>query len=603
MYSNRESSIKLRLKKKYFVWLFALVALAAIAIAEDEQSLPAQPDEQGEVAVADAGAEPAAPEAAPAQEQAAAEEPAPNVETEMPAPDDATIGLPVQTIIFKKDTTIKDALRFLAAKYQKNIVPSTKVDGNLAFTSLYNVTFDEAMDAILGASFKYEQQGQLTKVYTKEEYAQIKEDKSRMEHKVFTLYYISAVEAIKLIQPVLSGAAIVQGSSAAGVGVSTGDTAIGEAGGNSMALNDMLVVHDYPENLVKAEQVIKSVDVRPLQVLVEATIMAVKLTEDMEFGVDWNALNGFELDGFQAIADSTGAPIEQTGFANLTNGLRVGAKCGDVFAFINALEEITDTSVLANPKILALNKQMGTVFIGEKLGYRTSTTLTSEGVATEGEVEFLDSGTKLSFRPYIADDGYIRMDIYPKDSSAELNAEGVPTETTAELTTNILVKDGETVVIGGLFRDVITTTRNQVPILGDIPIVGIAFRGTDDNAERQEVIVLLTPHIIRNTDELNSIARTDDVQRKREGAVSELNGISRAGLAEEYYRSAVKAYLDGDKDFALLEVDKALHVRESYLEALRLKEKIISETEGSAGITRILLDTMEQQQAPNWRRY
>src|SRR4030042_2257583 len=98
----------------------------------------------------------------------------------------------------------------------------------------------------------------------------------------------------------------------------------------------------------------------------------------------------------------------------------------------------------------------------------------------------MDTGTVLVFRPYIGNDGYIRMDIYPQESTAELNVDKVPDKTTAEIKTNILVKDGKTIVLGGLFRDVVTTNRSQIPILGDIPFIGALFRGTSDKTQRQE---------------------------------------------------------------------------------------------------------------------
>lgn len=108
------------------------------------------------------------------------------------------------------------------------------------------------------------------------------------------------------------------------------------------------------------------------------------------------------------------------------------------------------------------------------------------------------------------------MDIYPKDSSATLNADGVPTENVTQCQTNIIVKDGETIVIGGLFRNVITTTRNQVPLLGDLPIVGGLFRGTTDAAQREEVIVLLTTHIIDRPSETEGHESAEDIRRKTE---------------------------------------------------------------------------------------
>lgn len=586
----------IRMRKQLLMWLVALAAMTAIAAGDVGQAA-------GEVAEREGVSE----------------------------------GLPggtFQTIGFAKDTRIRDALRVLAQRFQKNIVPSPNVDGVLSFTSLYNVTFEEAMDAILGPNFRYEQEGQLMKVYTKEEYKRIKEDPDRMTHKVFTLYYLTADEAAKLVKPVLSKSAVVQTSTVAEQEISAGGGASGTGaslgsggGGNTLAIQDTIVVFDFPENIAKAEEVIKNLDTRPKQVLVEATILAAVLNEGMELGVDWNFMAGIALDGTAGTDDYVtgdtvdrgseathpidqidqvpGTPIETTGFATVGgSGLRVGISSGDMRVFITALEGVTDTTILANPKILTVNKQEGSVLIGTNLGYRSSTTISTGGIATEGEVEFLQTGTLLVFRPYIGSDGYIRMDIYPKDSDASLNEDGVPTETTTQLRTNVVVQDGETIVIGGLFRDVTTAARSQIPLLGDLPLVGALFRASRDATRREEVIILLTPHIIDSANQTDGEARLADIGRKREGARDALQGIGRSKIASDHYVKAVEYYTDDKKVEALCELDAALAVRPTYLEALRLKERIVGEVSPDevARMERIMLGIIEQEEAPVWHR-
>lgn len=394
-----------------------------------------------------------------------------------------------------------------------------------------------------------------------------------------------------------------------------------------MALNDTIVVYDYPENIEKAQEIIKAIDVRPKQVLVEATILSVLLTEEMKLGVDLNLLAGVGLDGtsstdqigstsslltttttpiLQVAAGVAGSALETSGFASVIggSGLRIGVRSGSVTAFITALESITDTTVLANPKILAVNKQEGRVLIGRNLGYRSSTTISTGGIATEGEVKFLQTGTQLVFRPFIGNDGYIRMDIYPKDSSAIIDNDGVPQETTTELSTNILVKDGETIVIGGLFRDVVVTSRSQIPLLGDLPFIGALFRSTSDSTRREEVIILLTTHIIEEPSELEGEARADDVRRKRFGAKEELQWMGKARLVEDRYAKAARYYVDGDTEAAMKELDYVLELRPSYLEAIRLKERIIAETTPDEldMIERIMLGDIEREDSDKWLR-
>jgi type IV pilus assembly protein PilQ len=537
---------------------------------------------------------------------------------------------------------IRSALAQLGGLCSKNIVPSQSVDGKLAFRTLKNVTFEEAMNAILGEGFVYEQQGNLVKVYTKDEYKKIKEDEGRMIHKVFTLYYITSEEAATLIKPVMSSKAKIEKSSAAEKDITSGSTSSGSVsggssggsgGGDKMALNDTIVVYDYPENIEKAADILKKLDKRPTQVMVEATILSAVLTEGTKFGIDWNFAGGVGLAGASATSDLVsgdtvsrgttattpigqiaqngwhqgldGSPIETSGFASTAmNGLRMGVTTGNMAAFITALEEVTDVTILANPKILAVNKQQGYVQIGKTLHYRGATTIGQSGVASQGEDKALPTGTVLSFRPFIGNDGYIRMDISPKDSTATINANGLPDETTAEVKTNIVVKDGETIVIGGLFRDVVTTGRSQIPILGDLPLVGVLFRGTNDKTERQEVMVLLTPRIIEEPSETGGQERAADISRKRTAAKEGLQWIDRSRLAEDAYSRAVARYMEDDKEAAMRELALALNLRPTYLEAVRLKERILSEVspEEAKNLERVLLEKADQKDASGWVR-
>jgi type IV pilus assembly protein PilQ len=607
LYWKNKKIGKTKVTNIVIVWLFAIAGMAALVVAQDTPA-----DEP--LVVLDDRTDPL--------EGASVEGAA-----EYGTAGELLASQAIQSIAFNKDMTVKDALRFLALKYQKNIVPTSGVDGPITIVNLYDVTFEEALSAVLGTN-KYEVQGNFIKVYTAEEFDKVMNDRRRMESRIFTLYYVSAEEAKTLLTPVLSDSGSIEATKAPAVGISSGETLSVQEGGNSMSLHDSIIMKDYPENIADAESLLSRLDVKPLQVLVEATILSATLTEGMDFGIDFNLMAGTSLSGTAAtetiVAEdnisrgsaatspiagissiTNGTPFETAGFAKAgANGLRIGISTGEVRVLITALETITDVTVLANPKILALNKQVGTVFIGQHLGYRSSTTVSSSGVASSGEVKFLNSGTKLSFRPYIANDGNIRMDIYPKDSSATKDSDGVPTETTAELSANIMVKDGQTVVIGGLFRDSITSSKSQVPLLGDIPIIGELFKGTSDSTVRQEVIILLTPHIIDNLNELEGDERAADVERKRVGARKGLHWLGVGRLAEDSYSKAVALYSEGDSEAAMTELCWTLHLRPTYFEALRLRERIIRETSPGNidAIERIMLGAVEREETQNWFR-
>ncbi|MBN2312304.1 MAG: hypothetical protein JXM79_00150 [Sedimentisphaerales bacterium] len=509
----------------------------------------------------------------------------------------------------EEDFDVRKALAMLGSQCQKNIVPSASVNGSLAFRRLTNVTFEEAMEAILGDNAMYEVQGNLIKVYTKEEYKKLMEAPERRIFKIFTLYYISAAEAKKLLTPVLSGTGAIETTTAAITDFPTGESiSSASGGGDATAMNDTIVVFDYPENIEMVGEMLGDIDIRPLQVLIEATILSATLTEDTQFGVDWQLLLGnANTAGQTFIGSKTKDFITSTNLSQVvtkSGGFAIGFAHDNIASIIKAIESVSDVTILANPKILAVNKQLGQVYIGTKVGYESQTTVSMDTQLTS-QVEFLDTGTKLSFRAYIGNDGYIRMDIHPKDSSGNLKENNIPDETSAELLSNIIVKDGETVVIGGLFRDTITSNKTQIPILGDLPIVGGVFRGVNDQVKREEVIILLTPHIINEPNETDGEARKDDIKRKRFGAKDELQQISRARLAEEHYTTAIVYYESGQLEDAMTEVEYAIELRPSYLEAIRLKERIIAERDGHEALKRLerkMSEKRDHQEAPSWLR-
>ncbi len=155
-----------------------------------------------------------------------------------------------QSFAFGADMQIRDALDILAAKYKKNIVSSPKIVSKLACNKLYDVTFEEAVEAIIGTDFKYKQQGNLIKVYTAAEYNNIKKEKSLMTYKVFTLYYITAADAREMVLSILSEDGEIKATAAASAGVPTVES-IGPqtGGGNTNAMEDTLIICDYPDHL------------------------------------------------------------------------------------------------------------------------------------------------------------------------------------------------------------------------------------------------------------------------------------------------------------------------------------------------------------------
>ncbi len=498
-----------------------------------------------------------------------------------------TVSLNVQ------NTDLSQVLQLLSIQAKRNIVPSPKVEGKVT-ANLYDVTFYEALDAILQQNGSgYKEKGDFIYIYTLEELRQIEQAERKLAYRVVKLNYITASDASTFVTPLLSSA----GSIAISGNVSVGfQPTLSDGGANSYAHSDTMVVRDYQENIDEILKIVETLDTRPKQVLVEATILKADVTENNAFGVDFSILTNLAVDAFanplNAVTDlinGTVQPADTTaaitsGVGNVASGqggLKVGVVTNNVAAFIRALDSVTDTTIVANPKLLALNRQKADVLIGEKIGY-LSTTATA--TATTQTVEFLDTGTQLTLRPFVSDDGYVRLELRPQISSARIrdvvpgtdtSAVTIPDEITQELTTNVMVRDGQTVVLGGLFKEETTIARDQIPLLGDVPIAGAAFKGKDDTMSRAEVIFLITPHIVRDKALYAAgDSAKDGVEMARIGAREGLLPWSRSKMTAAHMRDALQALENNDSDTALYEVDLALGLDSQQIEVRRLKEKL-----------------------------
>ena len=493
------------------------------------------------------------------------------------------------------DVSLLEVLRMLSLQSRRNIIASSNVSGHVT-ANLYNVTMAQALDAILQSSgFVYREKDNFIYVYTAKELADIDRSARKVSTEVFHLYYTPAANAATMIKPALSADAQIAVTAAAQSGI---DTLATDAGGNSHASEDMLVITDFTDNLDKVRKILKEVDRRPQQVLVEATILAATLNDNNALGVDFSVLGGVKFDQFLASPASTLSDAQaknltttngdQTngrgnygvGGTSFTNnvppgGLRVGVLTNNISVFVQALESVTNTTVLANPKVLSLDKQRGYVHVGRSDGYQTTTVSSTTSTQT---VQFLDSGTTLVFRPYVGDDGYVRMEIHPEDSSGGLTAANLPFKSTTEVTTNLMVRDGRTIVIGGLFRESSGTSRGQVPLLGNIPVLGTLFRQQQDQTTRQEIIVLLTPHILKEDSAYNKLSEEamKRMDALRIGVRKGMMPFGRERMAEMEYENAVSELAKPKPDVAqaLWHLDAAINLNPNFLEAIELKSKV-----------------------------
>jgi len=490
---------------------------------------------------------------------------------------------------YYQDTDLRVVLRQLSMLFRTNIVASKDVSGRVTVT-LYDVTFEQALDSVLKSSgLGYVKKDKFIYIHTLEELAAIAKAALKMEVQTFQLNYITAADAQTLIKPAMSAEASIAVTPIPATGIAASAT---EAGDNSHATSGVLVVNDFPENLTRIAEIIREIDIRPQQVLIEATILSATLTERNNLGVNFNVMANTDFTtegsiegGLTTVTEGTlrnipGQSISnvssmRTDFTPVTGGITFGFLTDSVSIFLRALEQVTDLTVLANPKLLVVNRQKGEVIVGRKDGYVT--TVVSDGVATQS-IEFLESGTSLVVRPYIGRDGYIRMMIHPEDSDGSVQVTDsftIPSETTTEVTSNVLVRDGRTIVIGGLFRESTTNGRSQVPIIGGIPYLGTLFGSTLDVTERREVMVLMTPHIVKQEEfEAASKNMKDDVERFRVGSRKGMQWWAADRLARSHLDWAREHLKNGRLDRARWDLDMALARRPKLAEAVEMRENL-----------------------------
>ncbi len=512
---------------------------------------------------------------------------------EAPLPQGQTVNVSNfgQIDLHVKDLDLTKVLQLLSIQSEKNIIASRNVAGSVS-ADLYGVDFYDALDAILHPNgFGYEEQGQFIYVYTADELKTRKEAERQTVYKVVRLSYLAGADAATFVQPLLSSNGSVAVSADAEQGF---QPSVSDGGANSFAHSDTLLINDYPENVDRIVDVLKQIDVRPKQVLIEATILQTSLTEANAFGVDFSIFADLDvldfttpLGAFDQFLSNTpradSGQVISSSPGNVANGsatMKLGVINDNVAVFIRALDQVTDTNVIARPRMLVLNRQKADLLIGEKLGYISTN---ASETSTTQTVEFLDVGTQLTVRPFIGEDDFIRLELRPSISDGATQVVQnlvIPNTTTAELTTNVMLRSGQTAVLGGLFKEDNTVDKKQVPGVGDVPIIKNAFKGQDDTVTRSEVIFLIKPTVMKDKylAEMGDDA-AEGITQSRIGIRDGLLPWSRTKMVSWQMRQAHEAMEAGDNDKAKWHADMALYLDPTVVEAREMREDI----SGNAG--------------------
>lgn len=324
-----------------------------------------------------------------------------------------------------------------------------------------------------------------------------------------------------------------------GFSVTTNETPAAETGVVSGNLSvtivadedtNSLLVRASPREYRQLLTTIAQLDTVPLQVLINAVIGQVTLTDGMQFGIDWTRISmnsrlGLRfIPGSSAAFDANGNQVAGSGLI-LERSFTDGAASID--AMLRAIGQDNETTLLARPSLFAMNNQEANFNVGSSVPVNSGVTVVGNGQSTEN-ISYQDVGILLTITPRINDDGFITLTIAQELSSVQEGAGGVagnPTFTKQEISTTVVVADQETVTLGGLIQDDFSDANSGVPYLQEVPVLGRLFAYTNLKKERKELFIIIRPQIIRGDGRDNA-----QIQAFRASFTNVSNLLREAGL-------------------------------------------------------------------------
>lgn len=286
--------------------------------------------------------------------------------------------------------------------------------------------------------------------------------------------------------------------------------------------SNSLIILATPRDYEKIREVLVKLDVVPRQVLIEAIIAEVTLNDDLQFGIEWALANG-GLSSAGGTTEEGGTSSRNIFDSGILTGAKRAASVGSsglfsfitdrdkFFALLTAASTKSHVNILATPHVLAVDNREATIIIGEEIPILTSTqqsTLATANIVSS--IQYRDTGIILTILPQVNSAGLVNMEISQEVSSVGVTSFGdtnSPSFTNRQAETTVVVRDRESILIGGIIDERVERTRSGVPFLMDIPVLGRLFRVEQDKRERTELIILITPYVIRDRDEAQLVTQ------------------------------------------------------------------------------------------------
>ncbi len=361
-----------------------------------------------------------------------------------------------------KDADIIDLLRLMAYKANVSIIPDPDVVG-LVTIKIDNIQWEKALALILDVhGYGYIRQDDIIRVAKKEKIAQL------LETRVYVLNYAKAAIMIPTLTPLL------------------------QAPGGRISFDERtnsIIVTNPPNSFEDIERLIKTLDTIVPQVMIEAKIVKIRTSVSNDLGIDWNVDDG---GGVTAGLTLGTKPSPWFRYAKTIDNIQLTAQ-------LNALISRKEAKILSNPKVICLDNTSANVISGQEIPYFTVSESTTGSQYT---VEFKQAGITLNVVPKITPNNDVLLRIKPEVSKIAgwmtgIGGSAIPYFDTESVETNVLVKNGETIVVGGVIDEVEYMTREKVPFLSTLPIINGFFKNKTSSTDRTELLMFLTIEVLR----------------------------------------------------------------------------------------------------------
>ncbi|WP_067581666.1 type IV pilus secretin PilQ [Endozoicomonas ascidiicola] len=384
-----------------------------------------------------------------------------------------------------QDIEVRAVLQLIADFTDLNLVASDTVGGNVTLR-LQNVPWDQALDIVLKAKgLDKRLEGNVLTVAPAAEIAAREREQLENEKQISEL----APVYTDLVQINYADAAeiseVVQGSGDAGLLTERGSVQVVDR-------TNSLLIKDTQAKLDELRALIEQLDIPIRQVMIEARIVTLSTTLREELGVKWSGRKENDNNVSDNGVDDLFTDLELGG--SVANAITIGytSTNGNILNLeLSALLSDGGGEIISQPKVITADKKKATIKSGKEVPYEEKTSSGATSVA------FKDAVLGLEVTPQITPDGRVIMDIkINNDDVPEETTTNVPIISTNEITTQVLVEDGETIVLGGVFKQNKRSSVSKVPVLGDIPYLGALFRSKSESNTKEELLVFITPRII-----------------------------------------------------------------------------------------------------------